>query len=139
MVGLSNFRRDEGGGAAVEFGLVAPILALMLLAISQGAIMAIQFHDMRGAVHSGAQYVMGGGRDPVAIKAVASSAWTRKPSVASVDIAQSCKCGDAANSCTTLCAGKVQPRMFISVKANATFDASVWKSPVTVEERVRVR
>jgi Flp pilus assembly protein TadG len=136
---LSRFHRDERGGAAVEFGLIAPVLALLVLAISQGAIMAIQFHDMRGAVHSGAQYILGGGRDPVAIRAVTNSAWSRKPSVASIEVTQSCKCGVAENSCTTLCAGKVQPKMFFSVKANATFDSSVWDSPVTVQERVRVR
>lgn len=136
---LRHFRRDERGGAAVEFGLIAPLLGLMVLGIAEMAIMATEWHQMRGAVHSGAQFVMGGSRDAATVRQVAIAAWTNKPEAATLTVDQVCKCGGAAGVCGSLCADKTQPDMFFTIQANADFNNPFYDHPVTVRQVIRVR
>jgi Flp pilus assembly pilin Flp len=133
------FSRDERGGAAVEFGLVTPLIGLVVLAIAEGAIMATQWHEMRGAVHSGAQYVMGGSRDPAAVQTVGLSAWPNKPTGGTYVVSQVCECDGGAATCGVLCPDKTQPDMFFTIVADADFDNPFYNHPVTVTQVVRVR
>lgn len=136
---LKLFTSDQRGGATVEFGLVAPLLAGLVLLIAQGAILGFQFQDMRGAVHSGAQYIMGGGRDPVAVKTVSMSAWAKRPQGGDVAVALTCKCGTTPATCGVLCADKSQPNMFFTIRADADFNNPFYDHPVNVQQVVRVR
>ena len=133
------FRRDERGGAAVEFGLIAPLIGLVVLAIAEGAIMATEWHEMRGAVHSGAQYVMGGSRDATAVRTVGLAAWEHIPTGGTYTVTQVCKCGGGAGTCGVLCPDKTQPDMYFTIQANADFNNPFYDHPVMVKQVVRVR
>ena len=139
MPWLSLFRRDQRGGAAVEFGLIAPLIGLVILTIAEGAIMATQWHQMRGAVHSSAQFVMGGARDPATVREVGLAAWSNKPAAGTLTVAQICKCGSGAGTCGVLCADKTQPDMYFTIQADADFNNPFYDHPVMVKQVVRVR
>ncbi len=133
------FRRDERGGAAVEFGLIAPLIGMVILGIAEGAIMATEWHHMRGAVHSSAQFVMGGSRDAATVRAVGLAAWTNRPTGSTFVVDQVCKCGGGAGTCGALCADKTQPDMYFTIQADADFNNPFYDHPVTVKQVVRVR
>ena len=133
------FRRDERGGAAVEFGLIAPLIGLVVLTIAEGAIMATEWHQMRSAVHSSAQFVMGGSRDADTVREVGLAAWTNKPSGGTLAVNQVCKCSAAAATCGVLCPDKSQPDMYFTIQADADFDNPFYDHPVMVKQVVRVR
>ena len=136
---LPRFRKDERGGAAVEFGLIAPLIGLVILTIAEGAIMATEWHQMRAAVHSGSQYVMGGSRDASAVRTVGLSAWPNMPTGATYVVTQVCKCSGGAGTCGVLCPDKAQPDMYFTIQADADFDNPFYDHPVRVKEVVRVR
>ncbi|MGZ8363575.1 MAG: TadE/TadG family type IV pilus assembly protein [Caulobacteraceae bacterium] len=137
---LQTFWRDRRGGAVVELGLIAPIIAGVILAIAEGAQYGLMVHDMRGAVSSGAQYVMGGASDPALVKAVSEAAWKSKPAAASVTVVQSYRCGATVVVTNTACAGTgLLPNRFFTVQAKSTFDNAFGTAPVTVKQVIRVR
>ncbi len=136
---LSLFKRDERGGAAVEFGLIAPVIGLVILAIAEGAIMATEWHQMRGAVHSSAQFVMGGSRDAPTVREVGLAAWTNRPTGSTLTVNQICKCGGGAGTCGVLCPDKTQPDMYFTIQADADFNNPFYDYPVMVKQVVRVR
>ncbi len=133
------FGRDERGGAAVEFGLIAPLIGIVVLGIAEGAIMATQWHEMRGAVHSSAQFVMGGSRDAATVREVGLASWPNMPTGSTLTVDQVCKCGGGAGTCGVLCADKTQPDMFFTIQADADFNNPFYDKPVTVRQVVRVR
>jgi Flp pilus assembly protein TadG len=137
---LRRAARDTRGNAIVEFGLLAPVLAGVIALIGEYGVLAYTMHNMRGGVHAGAQYVMGGSRTIADIKAVALSAWAGKPdSGATVDVTQFFKCGESAGTEGTLCAGTNKlPEMYFKVKATSEMQG-IWEHALSAEEVVRVR
>jgi Flp pilus assembly pilin Flp len=133
------FSRDERGGAAVEFGLIAPLIGMVIVVIAEGAIMATEWHEMRGAVHSGAQFVMGGSRDPATIREVGLASWPNIPAGGTYVVNQVCECDGAAATCGVLCPDKTQPDMYFTIVADADFNNPFYDHPVTVRQVVRVR
>jgi Flp pilus assembly protein TadG len=130
---------DERGTAAVEFALVAPVFALALVIIGDGASLVLHYYDMRAAVSSAAQYVMVGGNDTSAIRAVAISAWTTKPDAGNVTVSSACLCGAATNACNTLCPDQSVPRSYTTVQATSSFTGTLISQSLSATQVVRVR
>ena len=141
---LSRFRRDCKGTSALEFALAAPMLALVLLGITDGFSAVAEVSSMRGAVKNGANYVIKGGTDLDATKQAVSSAWTHKPDSAQINASYACSCAGASNACTTLCPdGTSVPHKSMTISASTYVDAPFWVPTdpwtITNSQVVRVR
>ncbi len=118
------FFRNEEGAAAVEFGLIAPIVAAVLVSVATtgGAILA--YNKMRQAVSSGAQYSLAVRDDPDTVRDVVLAAWNTRPEAATVTVTQACYCpstGDTAVSCSTLCADSSYPKKYTQISASRPY------------------
>ena len=115
------------GAAAVEFALIVPVLAALVLGIIQYGGMIIANQQMHDGISSGAVYVMRGGSDATAIYDITVSAWPNKPADASVTVNQSCKCAGATSTCSSLCADQSYPQSYTSIAATGTY-TGLWGS-----------
>lgn len=137
---LHRLTHDDRGGAAVEFALVAPVLAAIL------ATAVLVWSDltaaarMRAAVHAGADYLRAYGHDPAMVSAVVDRSWETKPDGAEITVAEFCSCGAAASSCEALCPAGDPPLVYVEIRA-ATAASSDTKSLIgrSAAEVVRVR
>ena len=64
---------DDGGTAAVEFGVVVPVLALMVLAVSDLGLGLARKMQVENAVQLGSSYAVVRGFDASAISAIVTS------------------------------------------------------------------
>jgi Flp pilus assembly protein TadG len=83
---------DSCGTSAIEFGLIAPVLALLVVALYDLNDMSYRTSNMQTAVRAGIQYAMNGGEDMTEAANIVNAAWTRKPSDGTVSATQVCKC-----------------------------------------------
>jgi len=113
-------RGDRKGTSAVEFALLAPVLAFAMVAAADLANMAFERSDMLGAVRSGTQYFMAGGTDLERARTIVESSWTSMPDNALIEVTRECECGGAPAQCNLLCADQSVPYSYaiIEVKAN---------------------
>jgi len=117
----------EGGAAAVEFAIVVPFLAAILVGVVQYSGMTMAFERMHDAVSSGAVYVMRGGSSASTIHDLTVSAWSAAPSDASVTVTQACSCAGTTTTCSTLCADSSYPQSYTTISASGTY-AGLWGS-----------
>lgn len=119
---LKRFLREQDGAAAIEFGLVAPILAVVLISVAIYGGLVLAYNKMSQGVSSGAQYAMtAGGDDTTAIRAVVLAAWEDRPENAVVTVGKACLCGTAAHSCSTSCDDGDYPQKITTIDASMTY------------------
>ncbi len=132
--GASTLRRffarvagDQSGAAAIELGLLAPVLTLMMVSvidIGRGVYRKMQVED---AAQVGAQYAMRNGFDANAISNAVVSATNFSSIAASPAPVQFCGCatGSGINtvSCGTTCPGGAVAGTYTTVSAQATYSS----------------
>jgi len=134
------FLRNQSGAAAVEFGLVAPILTVLLIGVATYGGTILAYNKMRMAVSSGAQYAMTVGDSTNAISTVVTAAWPNKPGSGVVNVTQQCLCGATVTDCTTNCADGDYPQKFTTINASMTYAGFAGSSKaISVNEKVRTR
>ena len=139
---FSNLRRilrDSQGAAAVEFALVLPFLAAILIGIGNLAPVLGATHAMRDGVSAGSLYVMSGGRNPTTIRDVTLAAWTGHSNSDVVTVTQYCTCADVQGSCTTLCADGTIPVGYTSIHASTVFSGLNGTTPLSADQLIRTR
>lgn len=117
--------RAAGGAAAVEFAVVTPFLAAMLVGVIQYGGMIVANQQMHDGVAAAAVYVMRGGNDSATIRSIATGAWPNRPSDAAVTVAQFCSCAGVTQTCSALCADGSYPQSFTTISASGTY-SGVW-------------
>lgn len=132
---LRRFGRDQRGGAAVEFGLIAPLLAILVVGIGTTATKLTAQSRIRQAVSTGAQYAMTNSPNVAQVQAVTLAAWSGKPGDGAVTVAQSCTCGSVSHACDQICTNGDYPAMSTSINATATFDGETISASQTVRTR----
>lgn len=143
---LRRFLVHCGGVSAIEFAIAAPLLLLVLGGIATGWTYEKQMLDLRGAVKSGANYVLQGGMDLAAAKNTVLTAWANKPEDAAVQIVRQCTCGSTVSTCTTVCVGNGSiPNMSVIITASGSLDTPAYdmlksvKTQTSHQEIIRVR
>jgi Flp pilus assembly protein TadG len=136
---LRHFRTDRSGLAALEFALIAPFLATLLLVGADTWLTVSQNEDMRTALQSGARYYQTGGSDDPTAQLVAQQAWPSKPADGSMSVARSCTCGSSPADCATLCAGSNPPSVFLTLTAQGTFSGLMQSRVLSQTDVIRVR
>jgi Flp pilus assembly protein TadG len=124
---LRRFLAHNGGVAATEFAIAAPLLLLVLGGIVTGWTYERQSMELRGAVKSGANYVLKGGLDLAAAKSAVLISWANKPDDADVQVVQQCTCGTTVSTCTAVCTsdGSI-PNMSVIITASGSLDTPAY-------------
>ncbi|MBV9997139.1 MAG: pilus assembly protein [Caulobacteraceae bacterium] len=118
---LRRLGAQEDGAAAVEFALLLPVLAALMVGVIQYGGMVFAYQQMHDGVDAGAVYVMRGGTDSTAIHDVALGAWPNKPSDAAVTVTQACTCAGGTADCSSTCADGSYPQTFTTISATGTY------------------
>ncbi|MGD9979270.1 MAG: TadE/TadG family type IV pilus assembly protein [Hyphomonadaceae bacterium] len=136
---LFRFARNRRGASAVEFGLIMPVLAVTLLGIAEVGQIVYQRTDMHGALRSGGQYVLNGGRDLAAAREIVVRSWTGMPEDAVVEATRFCLCSNVAHACSSPCSGGSVPEAYIRLRATATLGGIVVDYGDAADDSIRIR
>ena len=123
---LRRLRRHSSGAAAVEFALIAPVLAGLLLPMVDFGIGAYEKMRVESAAEAGAQYALANASSYSA--SLITTAVQSATTLASVAVTpnESCNCITnstigTAISCTSTCADGSTPGTFISVATQVSY------------------
>ena len=137
MRSLKKLFKDHGGAAAIEFGLVMPVLASIVILmpdVTQAASSAI---NMDSAVRAGIQFAMNGGTDTSTVQTYVNQNWVSKPTGATTTATLACYCDSAVLTCGQPCTGTLSS--YVTVAATATVGGLVINVPLSKSQRVRVQ
>lgn len=117
--------RDTRGVAAIEFGLMIPLLSLMVVSVTDIGLAVYRKMQVEDAAQAGAQYAIAHGFDASGISSAVTSATNSTAITASPGPVQFCGCPTSAGvstvSCGTVCTGGVQAGTYTTVSAQATY------------------
>ena len=118
---MRKFLRDECGVGAIEFALIAPFLAVVLLGIMSGWAYYTQNNYMRDSVEVAGKYFLQGGTSQEVALNIANAAWTDKPEDGTVALNQTCTCAGASASCTGTCSDSSIPQTYWTIEASSKY------------------
>jgi len=118
---MRKFFRDDTGVGAIEFALIAPMLALVLLGTISGWAYYQQNNYMRDSVEVAGKYFLQGGTSEEVALEIADAAWSYKPDDASIALNKSCLCGSVAASCGGVCSDSSIPETYWTIEASSTY------------------
>ena len=133
------FVSHAGGAAAVEFALIVPVLAGLVVAIDDVSNIAIGTTAMQTGSRAAIQYAMAGGTDMVAARTLGMQAWDQKPSNASMTVVLACLCGTTGAACDAPCPDGSVPTKFVTVDVQGTYGGNLYSRTPHLTERVRLR
>jgi Flp pilus assembly pilin Flp len=136
---LRRFARERDGGAAVEFGLIAPLLIAVAIGMSAVGGEVLERHAMRRAVSSGAQVLMATDADLTAVRDVTLDAWSGKKDGASVVVTQWCSCASIQHSCSTNCSDGDYPERYTKIAAATPYTGPLGQQTLATSQMVRTR
>jgi Flp pilus assembly protein TadG len=134
MGAATRWRRADGGNAAVEFALLAPLLAALIVGV---VTIGTEIHFrlvLRDAVRAGVQAAMGGERDVSRMAEIVSQAASDRDLSAQATVTMNCTCGGVTISCVqNVCAAGNLPTVRVRVQASSS------SAGVSVADEVRVQ
>lgn len=133
------FGGDNRGGAAVEFGMVAPLLVGVVIAMGQVGGSMYSQHAMRRAINSGAETLMTSGATPTQVRDVVLAGWKNRSQQATVSVTQYCACGQATAVCTTTCSSGDYPQQFTRIAASEVLTGPTGQQTLSSAQLVRTR
>jgi Flp pilus assembly protein TadG len=126
---LGRARADRSGTAAVEFGLVVPVLALMVVAVSDIGLGIARKMQVENAVQLGTAYAVVRGFDASAISTIVTGTTSDASISASPPPALACGCATgssiSAAACGSTCPGGAMAGTYVSVSAQATYNTTL--------------
>ena len=137
-----DFLRNKDGAAAVEFGLIAPVLVAVLVGVGTYGLEIIAYSKMREAVTTGAQYALTTSENTSDITTIVNAAWDDKPSSgATVSVTQRCVCAGVTNDCSTTCAatGDYPQKMTTITATRGYTELGGQTKTLTASQQVRTR
>ncbi len=143
---------ESGGGAAVEFGFIAPILFLMIAGMIDFSFYIGTRIELEQALRAGGQYALKDYNDTVTIEAAVKNATDLTPLTVTYNPTTDlfCECPDGSpNTCPgdtsfAYCAGDILPAKFITISGSTTFDPMFADLPglaanMTVSQQLTLR
>jgi Flp pilus assembly protein TadG len=128
---------DRRGTAAIEFGLILPVLASIIILLPDVTEAAVGAMNMDGAVRAGIQFAMNGSTNTSTIQTYANNNWPAKPHNGTMNASLACYCDSTVISCGQPCTGTTSS--YITVAATATVGGTVVNVPLSKSQRVRVQ
>ena len=114
------FWRNETGVSAIEFGLVAPMLALGLTLMLDIGLAVGQRMELDRNVRAGVQAAMSNISDLDAVRNLVLST-SEDPDALTVSVNRTCSCSGVATPCTQWCAVDSPPNVFVNISAVKDF------------------
>jgi Flp pilus assembly protein TadG len=118
---------DTSGTAAAEFGLIVPVLALMVVAVADIGLGVVRKMQVEDAVQLGAAYAVVHGFDASAISTIVTGGASTIS--ASPPPALSCGCAGGSSvttvDCGSTCPGGATAGTYVTVSAQATYDTTL--------------
>ena len=139
--------RRRGGNTAIEFAMIAPVLAGMLVGMTDLGVGIYENMEVRNAAQAGAQYAVAKGWDSTAIQNAVTGSSSMSGISASPAPAQSCGCASgttiAAAACGSACPGGATAGTYVTVNAQAQYTPLFaypgLPSPMTLSAQSTVR
>jgi Flp pilus assembly protein TadG len=117
--------RAQDGGAALEFAIIAPIMAAILVPTVDLGMGFYQQMQVQDAAQAGAQYAMAHGWNSTSIQNAVTNATSLASISASPAPAKSCGCPNngsvAAAACSSTCADGQPAGTYVFVNAQAVY------------------
>ncbi len=117
--------RDSRGVAAIEFGIMVPLLSLMVVSVTDIGLAVYRKMQVENAAQAGAQYAIIHGFDTTGISSAVTSATNSTAITASPGPVQFYGCptstGVSVVSAGTICTGGAQAGSYTTVSAQATY------------------
>jgi Flp pilus assembly pilin Flp len=136
---LKRIAADRSGMAAIEFLMVAPLMAAALVLTLDVSLYVVNRTRMHSGIRAGIQYLMDNGRDLNQLENLVSSSWSNKPSDAVVSSQRYCLCSDVVHACNTLCGDGTAPESYFSINASGTLEGFMTDTTLSASEALRVR
>jgi Flp pilus assembly protein TadG len=136
---FARFRSRADGAAAVEFALIVPALATLVLGVIQYGSMVVANQQMHDGVAAGAVYVMRGGTDLTATQSVAMQGWPNPPSNAAITVTQACTCAGASATCGGLCPDNSYPLSYTTIAATGTYVGLMGSQAMSTSQVIRTQ
>jgi Flp pilus assembly protein TadG len=136
---LRKYLRHSGGASALEFAIISPILAGLVIYGFDAWELINRKQDMHAAINATAHYYMGGGPDDASAQTIGMSGWPNRPGDANISIVRACSCAGATSDCSTVCAATQQaPEIRITMTATDYWNG-LQPAALSEAETVRVR
>src|SRR5579872_547350 len=90
---------DRRATAGIEFSLILPVLAAIIILLPDVTEAAVGAMNMDGAVRAGIQFAMNGSTNTSTIQTYANNNWVSKPSGATMNASLACYCDASVISC----------------------------------------
>lgn len=136
---LKRFAGDRSGVAAIEFILVAPMMAAAMVLTLDVSLYVVNRARMHSGIRAGIQYLMDNGRNLDQLEAIVSQSWSEKPANANIETERYCLCSDARHACNVLCGDDSAPESYFSISASGTLEGLVSDRELAATEELRVR
>lgn len=131
--------RDRSGVTAIEFALVAPMMAAAMILTLDVSLWVVNRTRMHSAIRAGIQYLMDYGRDTDQLENIVLQSWPERPANANVQTEHYCLCADARHACNVLCADESAPESYFSINATGTLEGFWSDRELSATEDLRVR
>jgi Flp pilus assembly protein TadG len=129
-MGMRTFFRNEDGTGAIEFALIAPLLAIVLLGTMSGWAYYQQNNSMRDSVEVAGKYFLQGGTSADVGLTIAEAAWSGKPDDGTVSLNKTCICDGAAASCSGVCSDSSIPQTYWTIEASSYYTDPFFVDPI---------
>lgn len=125
------FRNCEKGTSAIEFGLLAPILLIMLLGLIDFGFAWIKKMELSSAARAGAQYALLEGYDSTTVQSVVTNA-TNLTDITFDTLTTYCQCEDGTSvTCGDTCTDGSSNRKWVTITISAPIEAYFFESVIT--------
>lgn len=131
--------RDRSGVTAIEFALVAPMMAAALVLTLDVSLYVVNRTRMHSGIRAGIQYLMDNGRNLDQLESIVSQSWSEKPANANIETERYCLCSDTRHVCNVLCADDSAPESYFSISASGTLKGLMSDRELAATEELRVR
>jgi Flp pilus assembly protein TadG len=112
--------RSQSGVAAIEMGLLTPVILIGFLLMTDVGIAVAERMDLDRNVRAGVQAVMALTNDPKDVKDLVLASTNGTPNV-SVAVSKTCACGNSAAPCNSLCSADEPPSVFLNISASKPY------------------
>lgn len=127
---MRRYFQNEDGAGAIEFAVIAPFMAVVLLGTIFGWAYYTQNNYMRDGVEVAGKYFLQGGTSQETGLAIAEAAWTDKPDDGTVALNQTCICDGAAAGCGSVCSDGSIPEKYWTIEASRIFKDPFFVDPI---------
>ena len=127
--GAAEFLRDRDGAGAVEFSMLTPLFAIMIVLTADLSFGVFKKMQVEGAAQAGAQYAIIHGFDSSAISSAVTNATNNSEISSSPAPTQFCGCpgetGITAAACSAICDSGNAAGTYVTVSAHGTYTTMI--------------